>query len=97
MQSAVASVAVVLAMCAVIGYGGESVVEVKDLAVDDPRLPELVGETLWQNTLGEIDLVETAGEDYTTLETIRTTGGVVRTVTPGISATGAFSRTRTAS
>ena len=46
------------------GDHGESIVDMRELSVDDPSLPELVGETLWKSTRDEIELLDTAGEEF---------------------------------
>jgi peptide chain release factor 3 len=46
------------------GDHGESIVDMQEMDVSDPRLPGLVGETLWASTRDEIELLDTAGEDF---------------------------------
>lgn len=46
------------------GDHGESVVDMEEMDVSDPRLPERVGETLWASTRDEIELLDTAGEEF---------------------------------
>jgi peptide chain release factor 3 len=46
------------------GDHGASVVDMRELSVDDPALPEALGEALWASTRDEIELLDTAGEDF---------------------------------
>ncbi len=46
------------------GDHGQSVVDMREVSFDDPSLPELVGETQWKHTRDEIELLDTAGEEF---------------------------------
>ncbi len=47
-----------------VGDHGQSVVDMREVSVDDPSLPDIVGETQWKMTRDEIELLDTAGEDF---------------------------------
>jgi peptide chain release factor 3 len=46
------------------GDHGESMVDMKEMSIDDPSLPGIVGEAMWKYTRDEIDLLDTACEEF---------------------------------